>query len=904
MWHNRSPGIRTKLLLPGVAALAVLLALMQWLWLPWQQERALRHIGEEQRLKLDIVSMALVEPLLSGNLGQVHTTLEAVLKADPMWRQLELTSVSGQPLYPLETVERAALAGTTTITRNITSSTEPLAQLTPDFDQNTALAQLTLHFDPSAKLAQESSAMQLIGLIIFAVICAGMVLSFLLQDWWVRRPVEKMAAAARTLAEGDFDTPVAIPGQDEIGRLAILLETMRLRLRAMTAELRQSEQRHLAVISHIPDGIITVRGDGAIASANAAACAIFGYDEEELLGRNISMLVPQQQRADHEVWFASAERRRRFMGQEAIEIVAARRGEQPFPAEIKVTEIKGAAEPLYLALMQDISARKQAEQALTAAMTEMEREKNTLQAILLGTMASSAEQVFRLSAMMAATALEADAVIVAGIADPAMRIARTVAVWSAGELQENFEYHLDQTPGAEEEGQNYVCITEGACWRHPECTLLTERAATAYLAMPLLNSQGVAIGHLATLFRQPLQDEARAVAIMKIFAARLSAELERAAAKRIRDEQSQHTQTIVDNIGEGIITIDENGVITGFNHAAEAIFGYAAAAVSGRNVSMLMPPAQGSRHDSYLASSDKRAIGTTREVTGLRKDGALFDMELHISQISRGGRPVFIGLVRDISRRKSDEAERRQLQQHLAQAQKMQAIGQLTGGIAHDFNNMLAGILGFAELAQERARQLDDTSLPLFLAEIYRAGERARDLVAKMLAFSRGRDVSTPEPVLLAAAIPEMMKMLRPVLPATIMIRTELDPAAPPVVLDTVELQQILMNLCINARDAMNSDGWIIIEVRRVTLANAVCNSCHAQFSGDHIELSVSDNGPGMDAATLQRIFEPFFTTKEVGKGTGMGLAMVHGIVHDRHGHIVVESQPGAGSRFRLLFGI
>ena len=166
----------------------------------------------------------------------------------------------------------------------------------------------------------------------------------------------------------------------------------------------------------------------------------------------------------------------------------------------------------------------------------------------------------------------------------------------------------------------------------------------------------------------------------------------------------------------------------------------------------------------------------------------------------------------------------------------------------------------------------------------------------------RSRDANMPEPVLLSSAIPEMLKLLRPVLPSSIAMETVLDPDTPTVLLDTIGLQQIVLNLCINARDAMNGTGSLTISVKKITLENAICSSCHQGFSGNHVELCISDSGPGMDATTQQRIFEPFFTTKPIGKGTGMGLAMVHGIMHEARGHIMLSSSPEAGSQFRLLF--
>ncbi len=891
MKSSRLFTIRTKLLLPGLTTLALLFALTQWLWIPWQTANTLTNIETEQHLKLHILNLSLIEPLLSGDFGHIYKTLDAVIATDPAWQQLQLTDPNGKQLYPLAALDETPATRLMTVTKSI------------DFG-GASLAHMTLHFDSSAKLATEQSKIQLISLIVLGFIAVGLMLNFILQDWLIRRPLEEMAAAARVLARGQFDQPIHPHGHDEIGLLAATLESMRTQLRTMTDELRQSKQRLLAIVTDIPDGIFTVLADGTIESVNAAACTMFGYNGDELKGRNVNILIPPKQRHHHANWMASAEHRSRVVDQGAIPTHAVRRGEQLFPAEFKISEIKGQDDTLYLVLVRDITERTRAEQALRAAMTVMEREKNTIQAIFLGTTANSSDEVIRLSAMTAAKALEADAAIVTEIIDPSLHRAQTLAVWRDGAFQENFACNMDETPCALINGRDYVCVPKDARKLYPECQPLED--VEAFLAIPFFNSQGVTIGHMAILFHHPLQDEIRSISIMKIFATRLSAELERSAAERTREEQARHTHAILDNLVEGIITIDEHGIVSAFNHAAETIFGYSASEVLNRNVNMLMPEPERAQHDSYLnhylTTGEKRVIGMSREVTGLRKSGTTFLMELQVSQISRAGRPVFIGVVRDITERKSAETERQRLQRQLAQAQKMEAIGQLTGGVAHDFNNMLAGILGFTELSQEIAQEHGYATLSSHLAQIYRAGERARDLVAKMLAFSRGRDANMPEPVLLSSAIPEMLTLLRPVLPASIVMKTELDTSAPAVLLDTIGLQQVVLNLCINARDAMDGAGSLLISVHKLTQHNAVCSSCHLAFTGDYVELCISDSGPGMDAATQQRVFEPFYTTKPVGKGTGMGLAMVHGIVHEGHGHIVLESDPGTGSRFRLLF--
>ncbi len=888
---NRFTTIRTKLLLPGLVVLGLLLALTQWLWVPWQTDNTITNIQQEQQIKLHILSLALVEPLLSDDLAQIYKTLDSVIATDPTWKRLQLNNPNKKQIYPLMVTHKQDLSNMMEISVPIDFGGAPLAQI-------------TLQFDPRTQLKAELSKINLISLIVFAFIATGLTLNFILQDWLIRRPLEEMASAAKILAQSNFNEPIIQRGHDEIGLLAAALETMRIQLQTMTNKLLQSKQRLLAVVSHIPDGIITVWANGTIESVNAAACAIFGYEEHELKGRNVNILMPPKQRAQHQGWMGSAEHRGRVINQGAITAHAVRRGEKVFPAEFKITEITGQDETLYLTLVQDISERKRDEQILRTAMTDMEREKNTLQAIFLGTTANSADEVFRVSAMTAATALEADTVIVTEITDPILRRSRTLAVWSNGEFHDNFECNIDETPCSLINPGEHLCITEQAYIHYPDCPLLLN--IESLLVIPFLNDKGRIIGHMTILFRKPIEDEKRSITIMKIFATRLSAEMERAAAERSREEQARHTQAILDNLIEGIITINEHGIVTAFNHAAESIFTYSAAEVINNNINMLMPEPHHNQHDHYLhhylTTGEKHVIGMSREVTGRRKDGATFLMELQVSQISRAGRPVFIGVVRDITERKTAELERQRLQRQLAQAQKMEAIGQLTGGVAHDFNNMLSGILGFTELSQEIAQAQGYATLSSHLAQIYRAGERARDLVAKMLAFSRGRDANMPEPVLLSNAIPEMLKLLRPVLPSSIAMETALDPDTPTVLLDTIGLQQIVLNLCINARDAMNGTGSLTISVKKITLENAICSSCHQGFSGNHVELCISDSGPGMDATTQQRIFEPFFTTKPIGKGTGMGLAMVHGIMHEARGHIMLSSSPETGSQFRLLF--
>ena len=248
-----------------------------------------------------------------------------------------------------------------------------------------------------------------------------------------------------------------------------------------------------------------------------------------------------------------------------------------------------------------------------------------------------------------------------------------------------------------------------------------------------------------------------------------------------------------------------------------------------------------------------------------------------------------------------------QLQRQLQQTQKMEAIGQLTGGIAHDFNNVLASIMGFTGLTKRRIVQHDDVTTVGYLDQITRAGERARDLVQQLLAFSRGDvgglQILEPEPL-----AREAIKMLTSLIPSSINLNLKVrnNNVKYFIEVDPVQFSQGIMNLVINAKDAIvDVIGQINVSLEYFPHAKGICDSCHTNFSGKFIKLTVSDSGIGIDKEILNRIFDPFFTTKEVGKGSGMGLSMIHGLVHGSGGHVVVKTKatgPNVGTTIDLYF--
>ena len=273
-----------------------------------------------------------------------------------------------------------------------------------------------------------------------------------------------------------------------------------------------------------------------------------------------------------------------------------------------------------------------------------------------------------------------------------------------------------------------------------------------------------------------------------------------------------------------------------------------------------------------------------------------------VRRCDAAGKPIeMIGSVQDITLLKNAEAEREQLSKQLLQMQKMEAIGQLTGGIAHDFNNILASMLGYTELTRERLPQNGDAKLVKYLDQIQLSGERARDLIAKMMAFARGTR-TTHRIVNPRVALRDILHMVTPTFPSSIQIAIEIDTEPLSICIDATQLHQVVVNLLINARDALPGHGNIRVALCRAGTHNATCDSCGKLVTGEYVTLVVSDDGSGIAPELLPRIFDPFYTNKDVGKGTGLGLSVVHGVVHEVGGHVLVSSTVGSGTTFRVLF--
>ena len=382
--------------------------------------------------------------------------------------------------------------------------------------------------------------------------------------------------------------------------------------------------------------------------------------------------------------------------------------------------------------------------------------------------------------------------------------------------------------------------------------------------------------------------------------------LEDITDRRVKDKALRLSESrlagIIDSAMDAIISLDASQRIVLFNASAERIFGHTAAAVIGRPLDMLLPERYRESHhrlfDGFAATSvSHRGIDGQLELVGLHADGHEFPIEVSISQIVSGGERILTAIIRDVSGRQAALREQEQLQEQLRQAQKLESVALLAGGIAHDFNNMLSVILGYSELGLAEAKPESD--LHEQLLQIQSAAERSAKLTRQLLTFARQQTIA-PRVLELNETLKGMLALLKPVIREEIFLRWSPGASTGRVRIDPGQLDQLLANLCMNARDAINGTGEIEIQTDRVTLDGARFPGEPTPVHGDYARLVVRDTGSGMDPATLSHVFEPFFTTKEPGEGTGLGLATVYGIVRQNAGWIGVVSEPGKGTTFTI----
>ncbi|HZN47907.1 MAG TPA: PAS domain S-box protein [Ramlibacter sp.] len=621
-------------------------------------------------------------------------------------------------------------------------------------------------------------------------------------------------------------------------------------------DLRQREEQYRAIFESSLDGLFLWNEELRVVDVNPAGLALYGYSRDEVIGQTYPSTMPKEyvrSRLDMV--------RRALAGHSThIETTVLRPNGSTFEADLRVMPFVHRGRPHALAVLRDISERRQRER-------ELQHSEEQYRAIFNASV---------------------DAMVLRSADFSIVDVNATYEAWTG--------YSRAEVIGVNRVVANPQEVKEVIRALHGEALA----GATVRLETQLLRRDG---------YRREL--ELRGVPILhrgQPHVLYIGRDITQAKlAERAQRDSEEQYRAIFDASADALVLRDANYRAVGVNPAYLSMSGYTREEVMAANgVLTLGDPAVRDRlradHRLALAGKELRF-----EISATRKDGSVLQAEVQGTPMTYRGQPHVLYAVRDITARVAAEQRRVELERQLRQAQKMEAIGQLTGGLAHDFNNILTSVLGYIDLAQDRPASALDPVLVRDLAQARLAAERAREHVAQLLAFSRPR---RGERRLLAPAqvTAEVLQLLRPNLPSSIaVVRDADDPgsaAAPPVLADPVQFEQVLLNLCLNARDAIGEHGTIRLRIVHAP-AWGHCASCSVRLDGGRwVGFEVADDGRGMTQDVVDRMFEPFFTTKEIGRGTGMGLAMVHGILHDHGGHIQVSTTLGQGSSFRVLLPV
>ncbi|HLH93184.1 MAG TPA: PAS domain S-box protein [Xanthobacteraceae bacterium] len=693
-----------------------------------------------------------------------------------------------------------------------------------------------------------------------AAACAIMVAVLLARS--LTRPLTAMTKAVEGFGQG---RAIAIPtaATGEIGVLARAFARMVAEVREKTTALKREMEEHRrtetalarhaererlfsAVIEHSNDAVVTKTLDGTITAWNPAAERMFGYTAEEAIGRNIEMIVPEERRSEVREILAKVGRGARV---EHFETVRIARDGRRLDVSLSISPVKsphgdiiGAAK-----IARDITDRIRTH---TALLKEIEERRQIFETSLdlilvtdrrgtfLNVSPSSLDVLgYRPEEMIGRSAVEFVHPDDLDNTRSEMRAARS------GRLMRNFvcRYrHKDGRP---------VTLTWTGMWSEP---------------------------------------------VQKHFFSGRDMTGQMLAEESLRDSE-RLARGIVDTALDGFVQMDEHGVIVDWNPQATAIFGWSRGEALGRQVAeLLVPQAHRARHAEgvarFLAIGEARILGRRLVIEALRRDGKEIKVELSVTALRRRNAWLFNGFMRDVTEKLAAEEQ-------LRQAQKMETIGQLTGGIAHDFNNILTVITGTIEILEDGVS--DDPALAEIAHMIDEAAVRGAELTQRLLAFAR-RQPLQPRTTDINVLIVDAAKLLRPTLGEQIEIESVFEDDAWPALVDPSQLTSALINLAINARDAMPDGGKLVLETGNVHLDESYARGHAEVHPGPYVMIAVSDTGHGIPSAIRDKVFDPFFTTKGVGKGTGLGLSMVYGFVKQSNGHIKIYSEEGHGTTIKI----
>ncbi|HET7018398.1 MAG TPA: PAS domain S-box protein [Streptosporangiaceae bacterium] len=626
------------------------------------------------------------------------------------------------------------------------------------------------------------------------------------------------------------------------------------------------DYRFIGLLEAAPDATVCVDSQGAITLVNAQAERLFGYRRDDLLGQPVEILIPEAVREGHPRHRAAyiADPVPRPMGA-GMELAGRRRDGSTFPAEISLAAIDTDTGPLVTVAVRDVSERRRMQET---------------NARLASIIQSSHDAVVGKTLDMTVTSWNPAAERLYGYSAEEMIGQHIQILFPSGELEREREMLAAVLRGERiEERQSYRIRKDGTT------------VAVWLTVSPITSVTGEVTG-ISTIARD-VSERQRAEA-------RFAGLLEAAP--------------------DAMVCVDSSGRIALLNAQAERLFGYERDEIVGQPVEILVPEQARANHPAhradYVAEPAPRPMGVGTELVGRRRDGSTFPAEISLSAIETDDGLLVTAAVRDVTEQRAfqaererlrNEAERDRLERQLQQSQRLESLGQLAGGVAHDFNNLLGVISSYADFVAEHLRNpeaAEPGQSPLAdIEEVQHAAKRGSALTHQLLAFAR-RDVVQPQVLNLNESVGGVLKLLRRTLGEHIELSTDLAPDLDVVLADPGQIEQILVNLAVNARDAMTAGGCLTIQTSHVDVDEIYAASRAGLSPGRYVALRVSDNGPGMPPEIVERAFEPFFTTKPKGEGTGLGLATIYGIVHQAGGNVRIYSEPGLGTTITVLLPV
>jgi PAS domain S-box-containing protein len=669
--------------------------------------------------------------------------------------------------------------------------------------------------------------------------------------------------------------------------------------------LRESEERFRTLSNRVPVGIFQSDAHGDTVYVNDMWCRITGRSIESATGSMwTGPIHPEESEQVCSDWHDAVKKGRDF----SIEY-------RLLASDGRVARILGQAVPVrdyegnitgHLGIIWDLTERERAYEALRYR----ERFEKLITAVSSSFISLSPEETDEgiTNAMRSiAEFAEADRCYLYLISDTEGAWATRTHEWNSQDIQvpampptlerRKFAYF---TEGAEETGGLYVPRIDDLPEKaEPGKSMLMAAGVKSSIMVPLVYNK-VTLGWfgIETLkeYREWPED---IVALLRIVGEIFSNAIEhRRASVTLQQSEEQYRQ-LVELSPDGIFVPTPNERFAYVNAAFVRMLGASSPSdLLGRPIFDRVKPesrdAMKARLEDLRCGEEKVPLLLDKF---LRMDGKAIDVEVTAVRFILNGKPSAQVIVRDISERGRAEREREHLEAQLRRSQKLETIGTLAAGIAHDFNNLLVPVINYTELALSDLPADHPTSENLL--EVLKAGNRARDLVAQIMAFSRQKD-GERRPLSMSVIVKEVAKLLASTLPPSISVRYHASDDLLPVLADATQMHQVLMNLCVNAGHAMPEGGTLTITLDDLSPDGAVCSTCGMNTNGKHVHLMVEDTGCGMDDAVMQRIFDPFFTTKEAGKGSGLGLAVTQGIILHHNGHICVVSKPGVGTTFHI----